>query len=76
MVVAVQQPSVECTAIFTVCIVQHRPPPCAMTTHKVTIKQACYHSTSMESIGRIIVQSVCTVTVNPSLVTKCQFGVY
>ena len=34
MVVAVQQPSAECTAIFAVCIVQHRPPPCAVTTHK------------------------------------------
>ena len=34
MVVAVQQLSAECTAIFTVCIVLHRPPPCAVTTHK------------------------------------------
>ena len=34
MVVAVEQPSAECTAIFTVCIVEHRPPPCAGTIHK------------------------------------------
>ena len=27
MVVAVKQPSAEYTAIFTVCIVEHRPPP-------------------------------------------------
>ena len=39
MVVAVQQPSVECFAIFTVCIVQHRPPPCAKTTHKTCTAQ-------------------------------------
>ena len=26
-----QQPLVECTAIITVCIVEHRPPPCAVT---------------------------------------------
>ena len=34
MVVAVQQPLGECTAIFTVGIVKHRPPPCAVTMHK------------------------------------------
>ena len=34
MVVAVQQPLVECTAIITLCIVEHRPPPCAVTIQK------------------------------------------
>ena len=34
MVVAVLQPLAECTALFTVCIVEHRPPPCALTMHK------------------------------------------
>ena len=34
MVVAVQQPLAECNAIFTVCIVAHRPPSCAVITHK------------------------------------------
>ena len=36
MVVAVQQPSAEYTAILTVCIVdvEHRPLPCAMTIQK------------------------------------------
>ena len=31
MVLAVQQPSAGCTAIFTVCAVQHRPPSSAVT---------------------------------------------
>ena len=39
MVVAVQQPLAECTAIFTVCIVKHRPPPCAVTIHKTSTDQ-------------------------------------
>ena len=34
MVVAVQQPSSECTAIFTVCIVKHCPPPSPVTIDK------------------------------------------
>ena len=36
MVVAVQQPLVECTAIFTVCIVEHCPPP-----YTLTIRRTC-----------------------------------
>ena len=39
MVVAVQQPLGECTAISTVCIVIHRPPPCAVTKHKTLADQ-------------------------------------
>ena len=39
MVVAVLQPLAECTAIFTVCIVEHRPPPCAVTVHKTIAYQ-------------------------------------
>ena len=39
MVVALQQPLTECTAIFTVCIVKHRPPPCTGTTHKTCTDQ-------------------------------------
>ena len=39
MVVAIQQPSEECTAIFTVCIVSHRPPPCAVIIHKTCTYQ-------------------------------------
>ena len=37
MVVAVQQPSAECTAIFTVCVlsnIAHLPVQCAVTIHK------------------------------------------
>ena len=35
MVVAVHQLLLaECTAIFTICIVQHRLPPCAVTIDK------------------------------------------
>ena len=41
MVVAVQQPPAECTAIFTVCIVSHHPPPCAVTTHKTCTAWRC-----------------------------------
>ena len=33
------QPLVECTAIFIVCIVEHRPPPCAVTIHKTCTYQ-------------------------------------
>ena len=39
MILAVQQPSAECTAIFTVSIVEHRPPPCAVTIHKTHTDQ-------------------------------------
>ena len=39
MVVAVRQPSSECTAIFTMCIVLHRPSPCAVTIHKTRTDQ-------------------------------------
>ena len=41
MVVAVQQPSAEYTAILTACIVdvKHRPPPCAMTIQKTCTHQ-------------------------------------
>ena len=31
MVVAIQQPVVECTAMFTMCIAKQHPPPCAAT---------------------------------------------
>ena len=34
MVVAVQQPLAECTAIFTLYIVKHRSPPCTVKIHK------------------------------------------
>ena len=33
MVVAVQQPLAECTTIFTMCIVEHRPLPCTVTIY-------------------------------------------
>ena len=36
MVVAVQQPSVECTAILIMCIDEHRPPSCAVTMRKTS----------------------------------------
>ena len=40
MVVAVQQPLAECTAIFTMCvIIEHRPPPCTVTIHKIFTDQ-------------------------------------
>ena len=39
MVVAVQQHSAKCTAILTVCIVLHLPPPCAVTIHKTCTEQ-------------------------------------
>ena len=39
MVEAVQQSLVECTTIFTVCIVEHRTPPCAATIHKTCTDQ-------------------------------------
>ena len=39
MVVAVQQHSAKCTAILTVCIVLHLPPPCAVTIHKTSTDQ-------------------------------------
>ena len=38
-VAAVQQSLVECTAIFTVCIVEHHPPPCAVTIHETCTGQ-------------------------------------
>ena len=40
MVVAVQQPIVELTAIITVCIVEHRSLPCAATQslHRSTVE--------------------------------------
>ena len=38
MEVAVQ-PLAECTAIFPMCIVSHRPPPCAVTLHKTCTYQ-------------------------------------
>ena len=44
MVVAVLQPLAECTAIFTVCIVEHRPPPCAVAMHKTCTYQKRTHS--------------------------------
>ena len=34
MVMAVQQPLAECTAIFAMCVVEHRTPLCAVTSHK------------------------------------------
>ena len=34
MVLAVQPPLAECTAIFTVCIIEHRPPPYAVIIHQ------------------------------------------
>ena len=39
MAVAVQQPSVECIANFIMCIVEHHPPPCAVTIHKICTDQ-------------------------------------
>ena len=39
MVVAEKRPSAECTAIFTVCIVYQRLPPCAVTIHKTCTDQ-------------------------------------
>ena len=39
MVVAVQQPSVECTASFTEFIVEQTPTPCAVAIHKTFIDQ-------------------------------------
>ena len=39
MVAAVQRSLVECTAIFTVCIVEHRPPPCAVRIHETCTDQ-------------------------------------
>ena len=39
MVVAVQQLLEKCTAIFTVCIVEHCPPPCAVAIHKTCTDQ-------------------------------------
>ena len=41
MVVAVQQPLEECAAFFTVCIVEHNPPTCAVTIHKTVTDQQC-----------------------------------
>ena len=40
MVMALLQPLAECSAIFTVCVVLHRSPPCAVTTHKTSINKA------------------------------------
>ena len=37
--VAVQQPSLECTAIFTMRTVEHHPPLCAVTIHKAITGQ-------------------------------------
>ena len=39
MVVAVQQPLAECTAIFTLYIVRHRSPPCTVKIHKTCSDQ-------------------------------------
>ena len=39
LVMAVQQPLAECTAIFIVCIVKHHPPPCAVTIHETCTDQ-------------------------------------
>ena len=39
MVVAVQQPLAKCPAIITVCIVQNRSPPCAVTIHETHTDQ-------------------------------------
>ena len=38
-VIAVQQLIAECIAISTVCIVEHRPPTCAVTIHKTCTDQ-------------------------------------
>ena len=38
-VVAVQPPYAECTAIFTACIVEYRPPPCTVTMNKTRLDQ-------------------------------------
>ena len=35
MVVALQQPLAESTAILNVCIFLHRPPPCAVTLYNL-----------------------------------------
>ena len=39
VVVAVQQPLVECTAILYACIVEHQPPPCVLTVQKTCTDQ-------------------------------------
>ena len=39
MIVVVQQPSAECTAIFTVRIAKYRPPACVVTIHKTRTDQ-------------------------------------
>ena len=54
MVLAVQQPSAECTAIFTVCIVQHRPTPSAVTIHENWMDQrwnGYQHSVGIQCAG-------------------------
>ena len=57
MVVVVQQPLAECTTIFTVCIVEHRPPPYAVTItqnpHKSAVEQIprqCLHPRSKVNV--------------------------
>ena len=42
----VQQPSAECTAIFTVHIVKHRQPSCAVTIHKTCTGQCGGNTTN------------------------------
>ena len=55
MVVAVRQPSTECTAMFTVCIVLHRPSPCAVTIHKIALINGEMDSTkTMQTVGALI----------------------
>ena len=39
MVEAVHQPSAECTAIFTLCVIEHPPPPFAVTIYKTCTGQ-------------------------------------
>ena len=39
IVVGVPLPLAECTVNITVCIVEHRPPPCAVTRHKTCTNQ-------------------------------------
>ena len=39
MVEAVQEPLAECTAILYACIVEHQPPPCALTIQKTCTDQ-------------------------------------
>ena len=54
IVVAVQQPSAGCIAIFTVCIVQHRPPPSAVTIQENWIDQrwnGYQHSARIQCAG-------------------------